>query len=61
VPPIVSARGEAQLDRDFGLSEEQREIISLVRRFVTDRVAPAAAAYEEKGEFPRDLFGGLCE
>jgi alkylation response protein AidB-like acyl-CoA dehydrogenase len=32
-----------------------------VRRFVADHVAPAAPHYEEKGEFPRDLFGRLCE
>jgi alkylation response protein AidB-like acyl-CoA dehydrogenase len=49
------------MNPDFGLSDEQREIVSLVRRFVTDRVAPAAPAYEEKGEFPRDLFRGLCD
>jgi alkylation response protein AidB-like acyl-CoA dehydrogenase len=49
------------MDGDFGLSDEQREIVSLVRRFVTDRVAPAAPAYEEKGEFPRDMFRQLCE
>ena len=49
------------MNRDFGLSEEQREIISLVRSFVTDRVAPAVPAHEEKGEFPRELFRQLCE
>jgi alkylation response protein AidB-like acyl-CoA dehydrogenase len=48
------------LDRDFGLSEEQREILELVRRFVGDRVAPAARSHEEKGEFPRELFRRLC-
>ncbi|HEV8682478.1 MAG TPA: acyl-CoA dehydrogenase family protein [Actinomycetota bacterium] len=49
------------MDRDFGLSDEQRGIVSLVRRFVADRVAPAARGYEEKEEFPRDLFRQLCE
>jgi alkylation response protein AidB-like acyl-CoA dehydrogenase len=49
------------MNRDFGLSEEQREIVALVRRFVSDRVAAEAAAHEEKGEFPRELFRGLCE
>jgi alkylation response protein AidB-like acyl-CoA dehydrogenase len=49
------------VDRDFGLSDEQREIVGLVRRFVTDRVAPAAAGYEERKEFPRDLFRQLAK
>jgi alkylation response protein AidB-like acyl-CoA dehydrogenase len=49
------------MDRDFGLSDEQREIVGLVRRFVIDRVAPAAAGHEERGEFPRDTFRQLCE
>jgi alkylation response protein AidB-like acyl-CoA dehydrogenase len=53
------------MDRDFGLTDEQREIVGLVRGFVADRVAPAAAGYEERKEFPRDLFRqlagmGLC-
>jgi alkylation response protein AidB-like acyl-CoA dehydrogenase len=62
VPRIVSARTqEVALDRDVGLSEEQREIVSLVRQFVADRVAPASAAHEERGEFPRETFRRLCE
>jgi alkylation response protein AidB-like acyl-CoA dehydrogenase len=47
--------------RDFGLTEDQREIVGAVREFVADRVAPASAGYEEKKEFPRDLFRGLGE
>jgi alkylation response protein AidB-like acyl-CoA dehydrogenase len=49
------------VDRDVGLSEDQREIVGAVREFVADRVAPAAAGYEEKKEFPRDLFRQLGE
>jgi alkylation response protein AidB-like acyl-CoA dehydrogenase len=47
--------------RDFGLSEEQQEIVGAVREFVAERAAPAAAGYEEKKEFPRDLFRQLGE
>jgi alkylation response protein AidB-like acyl-CoA dehydrogenase len=47
--------------RDFGLAEEQREIVKAVREFVTDRAAPAAAGFEEKKEFPWDLFRQLGE
>jgi alkylation response protein AidB-like acyl-CoA dehydrogenase len=47
--------------RDFGLTDDQREIVGAVREFVTDRVAPAASGFEEKKEFPRDLFRQLGE
>ena len=49
------------MDRDFGLSEDQRELIAAVRDFVGDKVAPGAGGYEERHEFPRDLFGQLGE
>ena len=49
------------MHRDFGLTEDQREIVGAVREFVSDRVAPAASGYEEKKEFPRDLFHQLGE
>src|SRR5712691_3579399 len=47
--------------RDFGLTVDQREIVAAVREFVADRAAPAASGYEEKKEFPRDLFRQLGE
>jgi alkylation response protein AidB-like acyl-CoA dehydrogenase len=49
------------VDRDFGLSGDQREIVRAVREFVTERAAPAAADFEDKHEFPRDLFRALGE
>src|ERR671915_1248720 len=49
------------MHRDEGLSPEQREVVGLVRTFVADRVAPAIAGYEERKEFPRDLFRRLGE
>ena len=49
------------MHRDFGLTEDQREIVGAVREFVSDRAAPAAAGHEEKKEFPRDLFRQLGE
>jgi alkylation response protein AidB-like acyl-CoA dehydrogenase len=51
----------ADVDRDFGLTEDQREVVVAVREFVADRARPAAAGYEEKHEFPRDLFQHLGE
>src|SRR5438094_10088114 len=49
------------MHRDFGLNGEQREVVGAVREFVADRAAPAAAGFEEKHEFPRDLFRQLGE
>src|SRR5438093_6646149 len=49
------------MHRDFGLNDEQREVVGAVREFVAERAAPAAAGYEEKKEFPRDLFRQLGE
>ena len=47
--------------RDFGLGEDQREIVGAVREFVAKRAAPAAADHEDKKEFPRELFRQVCE
>jgi alkylation response protein AidB-like acyl-CoA dehydrogenase len=49
------------VDRDFGLTEEQREIVGAVREFVARRAGPAAQDYEQKEQFPRDLFRQLGE
>jgi alkylation response protein AidB-like acyl-CoA dehydrogenase len=51
--------------RDFGLSDDQREIVGAVREFVAGHAAPAASDFEERKEFPRHLFRqlgdmGLC-
>jgi alkylation response protein AidB-like acyl-CoA dehydrogenase len=47
--------------RDFGLSDDQREVVRAVREFVTNEAAPEAAGFEEKKEFPRNLFRRLGE
>jgi alkylation response protein AidB-like acyl-CoA dehydrogenase len=49
------------VDRDFGLSEDGRELVGLVRAWVRDRVVPSVASYEEKKEFPRELFRQAAE
>ncbi|MGH2722930.1 MAG: acyl-CoA dehydrogenase family protein [Actinomycetota bacterium] len=49
------------MDREFGLSPEQREIVGLVRGFVDREVVPAAAGFEERKEFPREQFRTLAE
>jgi len=47
------------VDPDFGLTDEQREIVGIVREWVRDKAGPASAGFEEKKEFPRDLFRQL--
>ncbi|HWC33130.1 MAG TPA: acyl-CoA dehydrogenase family protein, partial [Actinomycetota bacterium] len=47
------------MERDFGLSSEQREIVALVREFVGERVRPSIDAFEQRKEFPRELFRTL--
>ncbi len=49
------------MDRDYGLSPEQREIVGAVREFVRDRVRPEIAGFEARKEFPRDQFRTLGE
>ena len=49
------------VDRDFGLDEDQREVVRAVREFVTERAGPQSAGFEEKKEFPRELFRTLGE
>src|SRR5438067_821122 len=49
------------MDRDFGLTDDQRDIVGAVREWVGERAGPGSAGYEEKKEFPRDLFRQLGE
>src|SRR5436190_1641047 len=49
------------MDRDFGLTPDERELVGLVRKWADDRAAPNAARYEEERRFPRDLFRELGE
>ena len=46
---------------DFGLGEDLDLLRETVRGFAADRIAPRAAAIDEKNEFPRDLWPELGE
>jgi alkylation response protein AidB-like acyl-CoA dehydrogenase len=46
------------VDRELP-TDEARELIDLARRFARDELAPRAAEFEERAEFPRDLFRRL--
>jgi len=43
------------------LTDEQREIRALARRFADEVVAPHAAAWDREHTFPREVFGQLGE
>ena len=43
------------------LSDEQREIVGLVRQFADERIIPVASALEHADEFPDDIVEGLKE
>ncbi len=45
----------------FDLTDEQREIQELARRFTADRITPNAAEWDEKHVFPRDTIKEAAE
>ncbi|WP_433908887.1 acyl-CoA dehydrogenase family protein [Sphingomonas yabuuchiae] len=45
----------------FDLTDEQREIQELARRFTADRITPFAAEWDEKHIFPRDTIKEAAE
>ena len=45
---------------NFDLSDEQRDIRNAVRDFAQAEIAPAAAHYDETGEFPYELVAGMA-
>jgi butyryl-CoA dehydrogenase len=46
---------------DFELTEEQRLLCDMFSRFRRERIEPRAAAIDEAGEFPRELFMELAD
>ncbi len=40
---------------DFSLSDEQKQLQELARKFTKEEVIPKAAHHDEKGEFPREI------
>ena len=41
---------------DFELSDEQRALIDIARRFARERIIPIAAACDRESRFPKDVF-----
>jgi alkylation response protein AidB-like acyl-CoA dehydrogenase len=45
----------------FELSEDQREFRRVLRRFADEKIAPLAAGYDEREEFPEESFKACAE
>lgn len=46
---------------DFHLTETQHQIAEMVRKFAEERIRPVFMEYDEKQEFPLEIFKGLGE
>lgn len=49
------------MTNQFDLTEDQREIQELARRFTADRITPHAGEWDEKHIFPRDTIKAAAE
>ena len=49
------------MDHQFDLTDDQREIQDLARRFTADRITPHAAEWDEQHIFPRDTIKAAAE
>ncbi|GAA0727974.1 acyl-CoA dehydrogenase family protein [Sphingomonas japonica] len=49
------------MTNQFDLTDDQREIQELARRFTADRITPFAAEWDEKHLFPRDTIKAAAE
>ena len=51
----------SRLQQTEGLTEEQTELLSLVRQFVDEQIIPVATDLEHKDEYPQEIIDGLKE
>ena len=51
----------SRLQTTDGLSEEQHELIKLVREFVEEQILPVATELEHRDEYPTDIVEGMKE
>src|SRR5438105_751629 len=49
------------MERDFGLTVDERDLVGLARKWADERAGPLAARFEEERRFPRELFAELGE
>ena len=51
----------SRLQSTDGLTEEQHELVKLVREFVDEQIIPVATELEHKDEYPTDIVEGMKE
>ncbi|MEO6413888.1 MAG: acyl-CoA dehydrogenase family protein [Pedococcus sp.] len=51
----------SRLQQTDGLSEEQTELVKLVREFVNEQIIPVAQELEHKDEYPTEIVEGMKE
>ena len=51
----------SRLQRTEGLTEEQAELLKLVREFVDEQIIPVATEMEHKDEYPQDIVDAMKE
>jgi alkylation response protein AidB-like acyl-CoA dehydrogenase len=51
----------SRLQTTDGLTEEQTELVKLVREFVEEQILPVATELEHKDEYPTDIVEGMKE
>jgi alkylation response protein AidB-like acyl-CoA dehydrogenase len=51
----------ARLQETEGLSEDQRELLAVVREFVDEQILPVATELEHRDEYPADIVKGMRE
>jgi hypothetical protein len=49
----------ARLQHTEGLTDEQRELLKLVRQFVDEQIIPVAMELERKDEYPTQIVEGM--
>src|ERR1044072_8064618 len=51
----------SRLQQTDGLTEEQTELVKLVREFVNEQIIPVAQELEHKDEYPTEIVEGMKE
>jgi alkylation response protein AidB-like acyl-CoA dehydrogenase len=51
----------SRLQTTDGLTEEQQELVKLVREFVEEQILPVATALEHRDEYPTEIVEGMKE
>ena len=51
----------SRLQQTDGLTDEQQELIKLVREFVNEQIIPVAQELEHKDEYPTEIVEGMKE